>query len=1119
MVSLAVVRCPSCQHENPPGSRFCNRCGTALAPAEPTLPQAPRRTGPAHDYTPAHLRDRILRSRSALEGERKLVTVLFADVKGSTALAETVDPEEWHEVLDRFFHILTRGVHRHEGTVNQYTGDGIMALFGAPIAHEDHARRACHAALELRDELRRFADQIRIERGLAFAVRIGIHTGEVVVGKIGDDLRMDYTAQGATVNLAARMEQIAAPGQVYASERTMRLVRGYFRFRDLGPTRVKGIDDDVRVYELESLGSLRSRFDASRARGLSALVGREVEMQELETALDRLGEGEGAVVRIVGEPGIGKSRLCHEIAERSRARQIRVTHAICPPHGRSVPLAVAMDFLRSYFGLVPGEPEEAARDKVAGRISRLAPERLDVAPLLFQFLGIPDPRHPAPRVAPEAVLARLTGAVTELQRARGRREPMVLVVEDVQWADPASETFLGALVAQAVATRTLAVVNYRPEYEGILRRGDGAAAARETVLAPLSSISSDRLLDHLLGPAARDALLVARIRERAAGNPFFVEEIVQALADSGTIVGGPGDYRLASPVDRLVLPETVRDLLAARIDRLAEREKSVLQSAAVVGKTFELTLLESIAGLPGDELDAALEALDRASLLRPEAPGADAEWGFKHPLTQEVAYGTLLGERRRNLHAAVAAALQQLRIERLDENAALIAYHLESAGDLAAAVGWLRRAAVWVRGRHFPDGLRYWRRVRELTRVLGDAPEMLRLRRDACGSMLNIGLRLGLPLEERRELLGELADLHARLGTGKGAESALLIATPAAIDIMEGGSEESRRALREAHRHALESGDLAVLTAISTLLSVAQFYAGRLEEALATTDDILAAEISDPEIGTGIFGTNPYLLMLVIRSGALRETGRLAEALETAELGTRLARELDDPENLVLSLVAQVDARLERGEPEAVAALSNEALQAAERVGSLFSLSMAMRSVGLADAVAGRWEAARSAHEKSLAILRGSNFGIPDEAFRVALLAESLAHCGEIERALEVADEAVTVARTREVRLALVTALRIRAAILLLTRDQSRAAEVEALAHEAGEVARSIGARTVEALSLFELAGAAWLAGDRPRCEAILRDAEVAFHAIGAPGQEARVKAILSGAPFQNARP
>jgi class 3 adenylate cyclase/tetratricopeptide (TPR) repeat protein len=1111
VVSLAVVRCPSCQHENPADSRFCNRCGSALV--------APRRTGSAHEYTPSHLRDRILKSRSALEGERKLVTVLFADVKGSTALAETVDPEEWHDLLDRFFQVLTQGVHRHEGTVNQYTGDGIMALFGAPIAHEDHARRACHAALELRDELRRFADQIRIERGLAFAVRIGVHTGEVIVGKIGDDLRMDYTAQGATVNLAARMEQLAAPGHVYASERTMRLVRGYFRFRDLGPTRVKGIDGDVRVYELESIGSLRSRFDASRAKGLSTLVGREEEMAQLEDAIDRLASGEGGVLRIVGEPGIGKSRLCHEIAERARQRRIRVTHAACPPHGRSVPLMVAMDFLRSYFGLVVGESEEAARDKVAGRLSRLAPERLDVAPLLFQFLGIPDQRHPAPRVAPEAVLARLTDAVTALQRARGPGEPMVLLVEDVQWADPASEDFLGALIDQAGATNCLAVVNYRTEYQGLLRGGGGEAAGRELALAPLSAGSSDQLLEHLLGPAACDAAFVERIRERAAGNPFFVEEVVQALAESGSLVGSPGSYVLATAVDRIVLPETVHDLLAARIDRLGEREKAVLQTAAVVGKTFELALLESIANLPSAELDVALEALDRAGLLQPETPSAHVHWGFKHPLTQEVAYGSLLSDRRKGLHAAVAAAVQQERVERLDESAALIAYHLESAGDLAAAVGWLRRAAVWVQGRDFPDALRHWRRIRELTQVLGDSPSMLPLRREACGSMLRIGLRLGLPLEERRVLLGELAELHARLGSGTAAEGALLVAMPAAIEIMEGGSEESLRALLDAHRRALASGDLAVLTAVSALLAVAQFYAGRLEECLATTEGIVSAKLEDPQVGSGIFGTNPYLLLLMMRSSALRETGRLAEALAVAERGAQLGRELDDPEHLVMLLIGQVDCRLERGEPDGVAELASEALRAAERLGSVFSLSMAMRSVGLAEASAGRWEAARDAHEKSLALLRQSNFGVPDEAFRIGLLAEALAHCGEQERALALVDEAIALARKRGVRLALVTTLRMRASILLLTKDRSRAPEVEALAREATAAAHRIGARTAEALSLFEHAGAAWLAGDRVRCEAILREAAVAFHGIGATGQEARVQTILAGAPFTHARP
>ncbi len=324
--------------------RFCLECGHALAQSAP--PDRDPRT-----YTPTHLADKILQSKSAIEGERKQVTVLFADVKGSMELAESLDPEEWHALLDRFFQILTEGVHRFEGMVNQYTGDGIMALFGAPIAHEDHARRACYAALHLSDELRRYGIELRLERGLSFSVRMGLNSGDVVVGKIGDDLRMDYTAQGHTVGLAARMQEIAEPGRIYLTRELARLVEGYFVVDDLGESSIKGVREPVQVHELQGIGQLRTRLDASRARGFSRFVGRAEETQLLETALGRAEKGNPQIIGFVGEPGVGKSRLCFEFLERCRARGIMTYETTGVAHGKAIPLLPMLKLFRAFFGI------------------------------------------------------------------------------------------------------------------------------------------------------------------------------------------------------------------------------------------------------------------------------------------------------------------------------------------------------------------------------------------------------------------------------------------------------------------------------------------------------------------------------------------------------------------------------------------------------------------------------------------------------------------------------------------------------------------------------------------------------------------------------------------------
>ena len=1094
------MRCPSCRHDNPSDSRFCNRCGTALVAAV-----APRAGAAPADYTPPHLRDAILRSRSALEGERKQVTVLFADVKGSTELAESIDLEEWHRLLDRLFQILSQGVHRHEGTVNQYTGDGIMALFGAPIAHEDHARRACHAALEMRDELRRFTEQLRVERGLDCAIRMGLHSGEVVVGRIGDDLRMDYTAQGATVNLAARMEQIAAPGHVYVSEHTAHLAKGFFRFRELGPTRVKGVEASVRVHELEGFGPLRSRFEVSRARGLSALIGRDAELTLLDDALGRLLAGEGGAIAVVGEAGVGKSRLCHELAERCRRHRIRVTGASCPPHGRALPLGVALDFLRSYFGIAAEEPDETARDKVAGRISRLAPALVEEVPLLLQFLGIPDPARPAPRIAPEAVLSRLTEVVTTLARARGRSEPMVMVVEDLHWIDAASESLLRALVAEAASTRTLAFVNYRPEYAG-LPGLDGVIA-----LAPLPAAAADHLTATLLGAAAAQPELIALVRERAGGNPFFVEEIVQALVEAGHLQGASGAYSLVSPVEEIIIPETVRDLLAARIDRLTERDKAVLQCASIVGRTFDRDLLAEVAGLSPGEIDGALVELERADLVVAGEQIGAPESSFKHPLTQEVASTSLLGERRRGLHAAVATALAARHSERIDEHAALVAYHWESAGESLVAAEWLRRAAAWLAARDLPEAMRHWRRVRELTSVLEETPDVLQLRREAAGGILNIGLRIGLPIEERRTLVDEIREIYRRLGEISPGLRALLTAMPAAIQVMEGEGEQPVRLLEEARAAALAAEDAPVAVAVSALLAVAHLFAGRLADCLEVTAPLAAQPALDPRTGSGIFTTNPYLLLLAMRSNALRERGRLDDGRATAGRAIALARELDDPENLVLGLASLNDNLLERGESEGTLEIANEALRAAQRVGSMFASSMAFSMVGLAKAAAGSWAEARDAYEQSLTLIRSSHFGLPDEPFRLAHLAQALAHCGDLGRARVVSDEAVELARSRGVRMAAIVALRVRAELHVRERGADWIAEAESSLREALDLAQATGGRALGAFVRVDLADLAWQKGDARGCEAHLRAALEELREIGATGQVRRVEAALAG--------
>ena len=523
-----MTSCAACGFENPPGFRFCGECGARTA-EDSSRPAVPDR----QSYTPKHLADKILTGRSALEGELKQVTVLFADVEDSMPLSEQVGPEEWHGILDRLFRILSDAVHRFEGTVNQYTGDGIMALFGAPIAHEDHAQRACYAALKICDELRSYTDELRRTRGVNISVRMGLNSGEVVVGKIGDDLRMDYTAQGHTVGLAARVEALAEPRTICLSDRTADLVRGFLTLRDLGEFQLKGVREPVRAFQLGGVGPLRTRLDMSRSRGFSSFVGRAAEMAKLERALERAVQGQGQVLAVVGEPGVGKSRLCLELAERCRERGFALLEAHCPTPGRATPFLPVRDLLRGCFGVGENDSNEQARRKIAGTLVLLDESFRRRLPLVFAFLGVDFADRPVAVDALERHERELVAFLRELVRAFSRSRPTVLLIDDLHWIDKQSDRLIAGLVEDVRGVRSLLLLNFRPEY-----RAEWLARphCQQLPLVPLEREATDELLLQLVGAEACSAGLAALIRERTGGNPFFVEELVRSLLESGNQV-------------------------------------------------------------------------------------------------------------------------------------------------------------------------------------------------------------------------------------------------------------------------------------------------------------------------------------------------------------------------------------------------------------------------------------------------------------------------------------------------------------------------------------------------------------------------------------------------------
>lgn len=677
-----AVACPACRALNPPAHKFCSECGASLrGPAG--------RFDSPQTYTPKHLADRILTSRSALEGERKQVTIVFADIKGSLEMLAGKDPEEARKILDPVLEQMMEAVHRFEGTVNQVMGDGIMAIFGAPLAHEDHAVRACYAALRIRDQIAAYADGIRRDEGISVQVRIGINSGEVVVRSIGSDLHMDYTAVGQTTHLAARMEQIAVPGSILMTADTLRLADGYVQVRPIGPVRVRGVADSVDVYEITGAGPVRSRFQAAAARGLTPFVGRRAEIIVLQEALALARTGRGQIAAVVGEPGVGKSRLLHEFVHSRHTAECLVLESNSVSYGRATPYLPIIELLKNYFKIHAHDTQRAIREKATGKLLTLDTSLQDaIAPVLDLLDALPED-HEFRSVDPLQHRHATYQAILRLLLKESRLVPVVLVFEDLHWNDSLTLGFLNELIGQISSANVLLLVSYRPEHQDEWAKLPNYRRVR---LHPLAAENLAELLDGLVGRDPALAQLKMTLLERTGGNPLFIEELVRTLADTAVIRGTRGNYRLIKDFSSVQVPPTVQAVLAARIDRLPSEEKRILQEAAVIGLDVPFVLLHTITSMPEDELRARLGNLQAAEFLYVTQLFPDLQYTFKHSLTHEVAYTGLLHERRRNIHASIVEAIERLFADRLGEYTERLAHHAFRGHLPEKAVSYLRLA-------------------------------------------------------------------------------------------------------------------------------------------------------------------------------------------------------------------------------------------------------------------------------------------------------------------------------------------------------------------------------------------------------------------------------------------
>ncbi len=1051
---MAAMPCAACGHDNRAHAKFCVECGARL-PAAPAA-AAPSAGPDPRAYTPRHLAERILTARAALQGERKPVTVLFADVQGSMTLAEQVDAEDWHAMMNQFFALLSEGVHRFEGTVNQYTGDGIMALFGAPLAHEDHAQRACYAALHLTGPLRAYAQTLRRERGLQFSVRMGLNSGEVVVGAIGDDLRMDYTAQGHTVGLASRVEQLCEPGRVYLTEHTAGLVAGYFELEDLGLFTIKGVRAPLRVFALLGPGPLRTRLDAARARGLSRFIGRTEELAALDAAFENTAAGRAAAVGIVAEPGVGKSRLCVEFGARCRTRGAAVVETQALAHGAALPYLPVLTLFRRLLGIDERDAPETARQKIAGGLLLLDDGFKASLPLLFDFLGVPDAAHGGAPADAEARLLRLVDACVALLGARAARVPTLLLVEDLHWLDDASEVFLRRLVAALADAPVLPVLNFRPEYRDDWLRG---TRYQRLALQPLADAAVGELLGELLGRDPSLGGLAARLGARAAGNPFFVEELVQSLAQSGDLGGAKGAYRLVRPVDDAAIPTSVQAVLAARIDRLAARDKEVLQTAAVIGKQFAEPILRAVTGCSETDLAAALRALAAAELVFEQAVYPVAEYAFKHPLTQEVAYGTQLVARRAHLHEAVARALEREAGEVSGEQAALIAYHWERAGVAWEAAQWQHRAARALVGTDTREALARLRRVLALLGEAPQSPEAVTLALETHDDLLRAGTHAGLPTDEAEILFAAGRVLAER--TGNRALLARLLSTFSDFLMFAGQSAEAQVRLREANALAHEVDDDALRLGVALDNGQTAFWAGRLHEALVHIDDALRWLERGMSQGSAIpVGLTGQAFASAMRGLCLSFMGRRREGAVDLERALHLADQSGSVEGRCVAHQFRSLAALATGELRDGVAHAQASLELAVRAGNPFLERLVQATLGTAHAYSGRTHDAIP----MLEALAGDAGGASSIGFVQWLLLPVLADAyradGRLDAACATAARAVEVARANEALTAECSAQLSLAAALVQARGTAARPAIDAALARAHALIEESGAES-----------------------------------------------------------
>lgn len=1073
--------CPQCGEEATSVARFCRACGVALldSPSGSPVPSRPSVAAPVH-YTPPHLAERILAEQAAMEarggtaGERKTITALFADMAGSTALTQDLDPEETRRLIDPVVTLMMEAVHHYEGYVAKFLGDGILALFGAPIAHEDHALRALYAALRMQEAMRRHSDRLRLEQGIPLQIRIGIHTGEVVVRSIRkDDLHTDYDPVGHTIHIASRMEGIATPASILVSESTHKLTQGYFEFKALGTTHVKGVRDALAVYEVMGLGAMRTRLQVAAHRGLARFVGRQAELERLHAALALAEAGRGQVVAVVGEAGVGKSRLFHEFKARSQAGCLAL-ETFSVSHGKAFAYLPLIELLKNYFQITAQDSDRSCREKVTGRLLTLERSLERHLPYLLYLLGNIEPGSALPTMDASIRRQRTFEAIACLLVRESQNQPLEVIFEDLQWLDSETEAFLNLLVDHVPGARILLLVNYRPEYSHDWGPKDNYT---QLSLQPLGPDEAQGLLTALLGDDRSLVPLKRLILDKTEGNPFFMEEVVQTLVEETALLGQPGCYRIEKAPALLHIPTTVQGVLAARIDRLPLAQKELLQTLAVIGKEFPLSLILHVTSLAEDKLRPLLADLQAADFIYERPAFPEVEYAFKHALTQEVAGNSLLTERRGALHESTAQAIEALFHGRLKDYCSDLAHHYSHSGNIPKAVAYLhcagqqalQRSAQAEAIRHLSTAIELLKRMpdnpertrQELTLRLTLGPALMASRGQASPDV-EANYKRALALCEQQKQTPYAFSAQLGLWAFYQLRAQYEIAYPLGERLLGLALETQKpKQLAEAHR----------------AIGATVFRLGKLDMARKHVEQVLALQRPDPPVYDFLmgYGRDPAVHATSTLGWILWYLGMPDQARTRSHEALAMARTRPDAFNLALCLVFAAEVHLCRREVQLTREYAEAAISVSGEQGFPIYLAWGTVLLGWALAEQGNHAQGIAQIQRGIAAYHetGAALGQPN---LLALLAHAYGEAGQIQAGLDALAEAQALAEATGERLDEATLYRLKGELILQQSSQAPfpptgSDEAQACFQKAIAVARDQGARSLELQGALSLAG------------------------------------------------